>query len=329
MEKMKMILTLLTVGAIVSCSNPEPQPKIDIIFDTDANNELDDQHAMAYMMLDEDVYNILGITTNATRNGGDITQHDQEARRIISLCNRVDDVQLYTGANGSFEEIKNTMKENPAYDGYQAVDYIIERAQQYPAHDKLTIMAVGKLTNIALALKKEPTISDNIRLVWLGSNYPEPGEYNLEDDIPSMNYIIDSTDVHFEIMPACYNRTTGTDIVKVSKVKAMETLPGLGPKVTPAVEGRHGGMFDNFGDYAANLFEHFGHYGEDQARALFDMAALSVVKNPNWATPREIPAPIMIDEEWVERPNNTRMITLWEYFDKDAIIDDFYKVIER
>ena len=42
------------------------QKKIRVILDTDANNELDDQHAIAYMLFNSQVFNIEGITINKT-----------------------------------------------------------------------------------------------------------------------------------------------------------------------------------------------------------------------------------------------------------------------
>ena len=64
---------------------------------------------------------------------------------------------------------------------------------------KLVLMPVGKLTTITLALKKEPAIADKVRIVWLGTNYPEPGEYNFIHDIPALDPIMDS-DVPFEMV---------------------------------------------------------------------------------------------------------------------------------
>jgi len=40
------------------------------ILDTDANNELDDQHAIAYLIFNDDLFDIRGITTNRTWGGG-------------------------------------------------------------------------------------------------------------------------------------------------------------------------------------------------------------------------------------------------------------------
>jgi len=65
------------------------------------------------------------------------------------------------------------------------------------------------------------------------------------------------------------------------------------------------------------------------ARALFDMAAVSIVKNADWASPVVIPAPILVDGTWQDRPDNPRTITLWENFDRDAIMADFYRVMDH
>ena len=66
------------------------------------------------------------------------------------------------------------------------------------------------------------------------------------------------------------------------------------------------------------------YYGNPPSRALFDMAAVAIVKNPTWAKSSLIPCPIMIDKKWVGQPENIRKITIWENFDKEKIIQDFF-----
>lgn len=311
----------------LAACNAQPQStKIDLLFDTDANNELDDQHAIAYLLLHSETFNMVGLTTNATRAGGDAFEQIKEAERVVTLMNKMGDFPMIAGATGSFEEIRpNVGKDN--FDGKQAVDFIIGEAKKKSPDNKLTLLAVGKLTNVALALCKEPSISANIRLVWLGSNYPKRGEYNLENDVPSMNYVLD-TDVEFEIVTVNGGPSMGTDAVRISKAEAQSVFAGKGPKAQKPIVGRHGGEFSCFGDYSANLFEHI-HYGDEaKTRALYDMAAAAIVRNPSWAKSRVIAAPIMIDKEWVDRPDNKRVVTIWENFDKEAIINDFIQPLE-
>lgn len=324
-----IMLVFLATGACTntpsSATTQEVDQGIPVIFDTDANNELDDQHAMAYLLLNDEVFNTLGITVNATRNGGAIGEHVKEAQRVMELCGFTDDIPIYAGANGNFPEIRETLS-SADFDGHEAVDFIIKEALK-KRDQKLVLLPVGKLTNIALALEKEPSIAEKIRVVWLGANYPKTGEYNLDNDTASMSYVL-NTKVPFEMVTVRYGEASGTAAVMVSLDEVIEKMPGLGPQIEQPVTGRHGSSFSNFGDYSVDLFKHIEYSGEEKIRSLFDMAAVAIVKDPSWASAREIPCPVYIDEEWVEQPGNPRKILVWEYFNRDEIIADFYAAFD-
>lgn len=301
------------------------EKKLPIILDTDANNELDDQHALAYLFFNDETFDIKGITVNTTYNGGEIDQHYDEAKRIADLCDVSGKYPILKGANGNFDELK-ARAQSETLDGKIAVDFIIEQAHK-TKKEKLIVAAVGKLTNVALAIEKDPSIKEHIKLVWLGSNYPEPGEYNQENDIPSLNYLLEQ-DLDFEIVTVRYGKKSGSDAVKVSLNEVREKMVDMGPEVEP-VMGRHGGSFTNFGDYSIELFSKIDLYGDPPSRALFDLVALAVLKNSQWGEKRSIPAPTVVDEKWVDRPQNQKRITLWENFDRKAIINDFYKSLSQ
>lgn len=323
-----LITPLVCVADDPAVEAPAP---LRIIFDTDANNELDDQHALAYMLLNRDVFDIEGVTVNKTHGGGGIDAHFAEADRIVRLCGLEDEIRVTKGAEGSFYEIMDHIDESN-FDGSDAVNLIIERAHA-DSDRPLLLVPVGKLTNIALALKKDPTIASKVRVIWLGSNYPNPGEYNQVNDEPSLVYVLE-TDVPFEIALVRYGVPSGTDAVRTTLEEVRENMPGRGPRAAAPVKGRHGGQFECFGDYSVNLFEHIQMHGNPPSRALYDMAALAIVKNPGWATAEEVPAPQLVVGEgtqgrWVDQPDNTRRITLWKDFNRDAIIADFYATMER
>ena len=328
------ILLAICLGIFASCTGKVknaslPDGRIKVIFDTDANNELDDQHALAYLVLNDKSFDVLGITVNTTENGGDIDGHYDEAYRVLSLCNLQEDIPIYKGANGSFEKIRDQV--NAAeFDGMEAVNFIIETARSFEG-DTLTLLPVGKLTNVALALMKAPYIADHLRIVWLGSNYPEPGEYNMVNDIPSMNYILEQN-VPFEIVTVRYwadpGKPGGTDAVRVTLEEVKRRMPGLGPLAAEPVTGRHGSTFNTFGDYSVDLFSHIELVGDPPFRALFDLAAVAIVKNPAWAESYVTPSPLFIDGKWVENPDNNRHITIWENFNRDAIVEDMFETLE-
>ncbi|MGC4233410.1 MAG: nucleoside hydrolase [Niabella sp.] len=321
-----LLFILADLGTTLK-AQPANGGKIKVIFDTDTNNEVDDQHALAYLLFSSDVFDIKGITVNATQNGGDINKHLKEAERVMRLCKSYGKVPLIAGANKDYQTIVKDISKGK-YDGQDAVNFIIQQAKKNTG-DKLIVLAVGKLTNLALALKAQPDIAQNIKIVWLGSNYPDPGEYNLNDDIPSLNYVL-SLPVEFEMAVVRYGVPSGTGAVRFARDDIRKKMPGLGPRIKKAIEGRHGNKFKCFGDYSVDLFNHVKVYGADSGRSLFDMAAVAIVKNPSWATSKEIPAPFYEEKNkrWEKRPDNKRKIKYWERFNVPAISEDFYKTMK-
>src|SRR6056297_2129143 len=156
-----LLLLLSTYFLLTQCQAEQKvqnhqSEKIRIILDTDANNELDDQHAIAYMLFNSDVFDVEGITVNRTSNGGPIEKHYEEAERVVKLCGLDNKIPIFKGASGNYEEIKNDVNQDN-FDGADAVNFIIERAHAKDSR-RLVLIPVGKLTNISLAIKKDPTI---------------------------------------------------------------------------------------------------------------------------------------------------------------------------
>ena len=59
------------------------------------------------------------------------------------------------------------------------------------------------------------------------------------------------------------------------------------------------------------------------------MAAVAIVKNPAWADRVEIGAPKWVNGSWIDQPDNPRKIVIWENFDKEKIMQDFYYMMEN
>ena len=315
-----LFLTAVLFSLSASRSAPASGGAVRIIVDSDANNELDDQHAIAYVLLNPRSFDIEGITVNRTYGGGDIEQQALEAERVVKLCGRFPAVPVYRGASSSFDTIRGTVG-RATFDGCGAVDFII-RCARAARSGKLVVLAIGKLTNVALALCRDPAVVPRIRLVWLGSNYPEPGEYNFENDTAAVNYVL-GTGVECEIAVVRYGKSTGTGAVQVTLDDIRTHMKGKGPRIASPVAGRNGGTFVCFGDYSVDLFEHVN----ERTRALYDLAAAALVRNPRWAARRVIPAPRWEHGRWVDQPANPRHITIRENFDRNGIIADLYRTM--
>lgn len=332
---MREIVFLLILAFIMfaSCqdrnNNSEAQKnkieRIPLIFDTDANNELDDQHALAYLLFNQDIFDVKGVTVNATRNGGGVDQHYEEAARVMELAKSMQDIPLLKGADADFMSIKDKLSE-PEFDGQKAVDFIIEKANK-AGQEKLIVLAVGKLTNIALAYAKAPEIIKKTRLVWLGSNYPESGEYNLDNDTTALQYLIQQK-IPFEMVMVRYGKPTGSDAVRVQQKDILANVKGKGPQIENPITGRHRGEFYNFGDYSASLFEHIEYYGDPPSRALFDLVAVAIIKNPGWGEYKVVEGIQYSSNTW-QKTDSEFGIGIWENFDKEKIIEDFYNTLEE
>ena len=292
--------------------------KYDIILDTDANNELDDQHAIAYMLFNQKFFNILGITVNETFGGNKLKYHVLEAQRIVDLCGYNNKIRVIPGASKNYELIKNKITRKK-FDGHKAVNFIIENANQVK-NEKLIIVAIGKLTNVALALKKDPEIAKKIKLIWLGSNFPKKGEYNLINDPGSLKPIIQNQNLEFEIVTVRYGEKTGSDYVKVNVDEIKEFMNNFKRKIKVPIEGRHGGEFYSFGQYSLNLFINYGY----KERPLFDLCALSIIKNPSFAEKKVIEKVDFDGTNWNFNGLKNRKIVFWENFSKELILEDFF-----
>ena len=225
---------------------------------------------------------------------------------------------LFSGANGNYNTLKDSL-DNPVYDGQKAVEFIIQQAHTMTDGKKLVLIPIGKITNIALALKKDPSIIPKVKIVWLGTNWPGPGEYNMENDTAAVNPVIESG-VEMWICTVA----GGTAEVRTTITEITNRLQGKGIKVDP-VEGRHGGSFDRLGDYLVNLWENV----REETRSLYDMANVATIKNPEWAEPTVVYGPRLIDGEWKTDVSAKDSVIFFRNYNVTAVINDFWETMGK
>lgn len=176
-----------------------------IIFDTDLGDDIDDAFALYYGVVHTDL-DIIGITTVYENS----YLRARMAKKLIELIGV--DLPVYAGygkpikgANFCSEDRlfcqytedlmldkykPNNQKEN----GFQeeAVDYIIESAKMYK--EDLILVCVAPLTNIAMAIKKDPEAMRLIdRIVCMGGSfYDEKVEWNIVCDVDAAKTVFES-----------------------------------------------------------------------------------------------------------------------------------------
>ena len=180
-----------------------------IILDCDPGHD----DAVAIMLaVASDEIDLLGITCV----GGNATLENTKLNtlKICSLLNRKD-IPIYSGASNPLvydlvtaehvhgksgldndgEEIK--VDEDHFIQELNAVDYIINTCKT--SEEKIYLCPTGPLTNIALSLKKDPSIKENIKeIVFMGGaalslgNITPAAEFNIYVDPHAANIVLKS-----------------------------------------------------------------------------------------------------------------------------------------
>ena len=168
-----------------------------VIFDTDSGFFGDDGAALVMLLRSPEKVRVLGVTVVS---GNVWSQQGAEYMFYTLKITGHSDVPVYLGANlplkhapsmfqqegplaftGAFGDPPDKL--NPPFGGCftgrrveseSAIDFIIRTVERDPG--QVTILAIGPMTNVALALRKRPAIAAKInRLVFMGGNLHVPG----------------------------------------------------------------------------------------------------------------------------------------------------------
>ena len=163
-----------------------------VILDTDAYNEIDDQYAIAYSMLSPDRVNLLSINaapflnSRSTSAGDGMEKSYNEIFRIMKLVDPEAKIPVYRGSTAFMTDVKVPVES-------EAADNIINTVMN--SKELVYIVALGAITNVASALVKCPEIADKAVLIWLGGHalhWQDTKEFNLRQDVPAAQVVFNS-----------------------------------------------------------------------------------------------------------------------------------------
>jgi purine nucleosidase len=174
-----------------------------VLFDTDLG--VDDALAIA-MALNAPELDVIGLTV--VSGNVSIEQGTRSALQLLELLGR-DDVPVYVGAEKPLfiDRVDAVQVHGSTGLGYaelpepstlpvgRAVDHIIREIQKRPG--ELIVVAIGPLTNLALAERKSPGILNRARRVvamggalWCGGNITDKSEYNIYADPHALSELL-------------------------------------------------------------------------------------------------------------------------------------------
>ena len=192
-----LILFTLLLSSTALSRNAFAQKPIPVIFDTDIGDDIDDALALA-LALQSPELDVRLVTTVVD----DVDSRTRLAWKELGLYNR-HDVAIATGAaqplldpqrNDRAPQFRLLTAADtvPETAHRPAADVIVETLMQSP--EKITVIPVGPLTNIALALRLEPKIRDRIeRIVLMGGSFKLlTPEYNIMRDRAAAEIVFSS-----------------------------------------------------------------------------------------------------------------------------------------
>jgi inosine-uridine nucleoside N-ribohydrolase len=167
---------------------PKKDQQINVIIDTDAKNEIDDQWALALALLSPERFNIVGLVGATFAWGGpeSIAMSVREIDTLLKLTDLDGKIPVYPGAHPLRYKYEPSDSEG--------VDFIIDKAMQATKEEPLWIIGLGAATDIASAYLKEPGIAERIVVFWhLRTKWPDKClNFNVFGDPHAARLLFDS-----------------------------------------------------------------------------------------------------------------------------------------
>lgn len=271
-----------------------------IILDTDTYNEADDIFALAYLLKNRNLFDIKAITIAPFKHSGyaktvfdSIDDSYNETIKIFDYLNILDKSLIY---KGSRDYLTNGYNEDN-----DAVKKIINLATE---NDHLTIVAIGCLTNVALAIKKEPSIINKIEIIWQGTNFlfGDNQDFNFRQDVEAVKIVFYSK-VKLTIIPC--SPITSNLMTSIYELKAE-----IGGK-------------NKLCDYLCEKFYN-RFWGPHKRWPIWDIGSIAYLINKDWFKTMDISCPIINDDNTFTHTNGKHSISFVKQLNANAIYENLF-----
>jgi inosine-uridine nucleoside N-ribohydrolase len=289
---MKKLLLLLCVFIV---SLAQAQEKKKVIIDADTGNEVDDLYAIVRGLI-EPGWDVLGL--NATQwqvSHWSVEKSMENSYRLnqvlLSYLQMDGEVKSNRGAEARLYDWGN--KSQPS----AASNFIIQEAKK-AGEEKINVIVLGALTNVASAILDEPSITSNIRVYWLGTSYDfdrkvlKTVDFNCVMDIQAVDVVFNS-DVELHVIPG--------NVASQMTMNWQET------------EERFRGKHDLLDFLLKRWYNHLD--GGIRKRTIWDLALIQSVIYPEYAEQVKIQTP---------KAKGNREVWYYKDIDADRMREEFY-----
>lgn len=181
----------MTLEQRLKLLNP-PQGMFDLVLDTDAYNEIDDQFAISYALKAKERIRLKALYAAPFWNARSTGPKDGMEKSYDEICKLLtlakEDVPVFKGSESYLPGEKEAVISPAAQD-------LAARAAQYTSEKPLYVATIGAITNVASALLIDPSIAEKIVVVWLGGTsleWHDNKEFNCMQDVAAARVVYDS-----------------------------------------------------------------------------------------------------------------------------------------
>ncbi len=175
------------------CSVPQTAPRenIPVILTTDIGTEVDDQWALAHLLLasEEGKIHLLGIVTTHAPNlkAPAAESSAAAAREVLEVVRPRRPPPVLPGSSLPLSDAE-TPRSGPG------PRFIVETSKSYTSLNRLTVIAIGAATDVASALLIDPGTAERIEVLAMGfEGWPKGGDpWNVKNDPLAYRVILDS-----------------------------------------------------------------------------------------------------------------------------------------
>lgn len=179
-----------------------PKGPIDVVLDTDAYNEIDDQFAISYLLRCGEKLNTLALYAAPFYNkksegpADGMERSYDEIMKLLKLSG--DKVDVYRGSTEYLPDEKTPVVS-------PAAEHLAQLANNYSPEKPLYVVAIGAITNVASAILLNPAVAENTVVVWLGGHarhFHNTHEFNMFQDVAASRVVM-GCGVPFVQLPCC------------------------------------------------------------------------------------------------------------------------------
>ena len=291
-----------------------PAGPLDMVLDTDAFNEVDDQFAVVHALLSPGKLNVQALYAAPFHNSRSSGPADgmeksyEELLRLLEFLGLPPAGRVFRGSTDYLPAAHEPLRSDAARD-------LVERALARPSDGPpLYVAAIGACTNVASAILLDPAIIRHIVVVWLGGHafhWPNTREFNLKQDIPAARVLFDS----------------GVPLVHLPCMGVVSHLHTTVAELNAFAQGR-----GPLGDYLAAIVAEHGRERTAAtpacSKVIWDIATIAWLLNADWVPTHLVPSPIVTDQAtWSFDPARHWIRSAW-HVNRDRILSDFFAKLE-